>query len=61
MEPLRSQDFKDIFSIMRATDSSLDRDIFHPKVLDSFSKISRMENSIFPLADDVSAKDSALV
>ncbi len=51
MEPLRSQDFKDILSIMRVTNSYLDKDIFRQKVLDSFLKIFHMEKSIFFLTD----------
>ena len=61
MEPLRSQDFKHILSIMRATNFYPDRDIFGQEVLDPSLKIFHMENSIFFLADEVSAKDSAFV
>ena len=52
MELLRSQDFKDILSIMRVTSSYLDKDIFRQKLLDSFLRIFHMENSIFFLADE---------
>lgn len=52
MELLRSQDFKDILSIMRITNSCLDKDIFRQKLLDSFLKIFHMENSIFFLVDE---------
>jgi DNA-binding CsgD family transcriptional regulator len=52
MEPLRSQDFKDILSIMRVASSYLDKDIFRQKLLDSFLRIFHMENSIFFLADE---------
>jgi DNA-binding CsgD family transcriptional regulator len=51
MELLRSQDLKDILSIMRVTSSYLDKDIFRQRVLDILSKIFHMENSIFFLAD----------
>ena len=51
MELLRSQDHKDILSIMRVTSSYLDKDIFRQRVLDILSKIFHMENSIFFLAD----------
>jgi DNA-binding CsgD family transcriptional regulator len=52
MELLRSQDFKDILSIMRVASSYLDKDIFRQKLLDSFLRIFHMENSIFFLADE---------
>jgi DNA-binding CsgD family transcriptional regulator len=52
MELLRSQDLKDILSIMRVTSSYLDKDIFRQKLLDSFLKIFHIENSIFFLADE---------
>ena len=52
MEQLRSQDFKDISSITRVASSYLDKDIFRQKLLDSFLRIFRMENSIFFLADE---------
>jgi hypothetical protein len=52
MEALRSQDFKDILSIMRAASSYLDKDIFRQKLLESFLRIFHMEKSIFFLADD---------
>ena len=52
MELLRSQDFKDILSIMKVIGSYLDKDIFRQKLLDSFLRIFHMENSIFFLADE---------
>ena len=52
MELLRSQDFKDILSIMRVISSYLDKDIFRQKLLDSFLRVFHMENSIFFLADE---------
>jgi DNA-binding CsgD family transcriptional regulator len=51
MEPLKSQDFKDILNIMTIIGSCLDKDIFRQKLLDSLLKIFHMENSIFFLAD----------
>lgn len=52
MELLRSQDFKDILHIMTIISSSLDKDTFREKLLDSFLRIFHMENSIFFLADE---------
>jgi hypothetical protein len=52
MELLKSQDVKDILHIMRIISSSLDKDIFRQKLLDSFLRIFHMENSIFFLADE---------
>jgi DNA-binding CsgD family transcriptional regulator len=52
MELLRSQDFKDILHVTTIISSSLDKDIFRQKLLDSFLRIFHMENSIFFLADD---------
>jgi DNA-binding CsgD family transcriptional regulator len=52
MELLRSQDFKDILHIMTIISSSLDKDDFRQKLLDSFLKVFHMENSIFFLADE---------
>jgi len=51
MELLRSQDFKDILHVMTIISSSLDKDDFREKLLDSFLRIFHMENSIFFLAD----------
>ena len=51
MELLRSQDFKDILQVMTIISSSLDKDDFRQKLLDSFLRIFHMENSIFFLAD----------
>ena len=55
MELLRSQDFKDILHIMTVISSSLDKDDFRQKLLDSFLRIFHMENSIFFLADQNSS------
>jgi len=52
MEPLRSQDFKNILNIMTIISSCLDKDIFRQKLLDSLLKIFHMDNSIFFLADE---------
>jgi DNA-binding CsgD family transcriptional regulator len=52
MELLRSQDLKDILSIVRITNSCLDKDIFRQKLLDSFLRVFHMENSIFFLTDE---------
>jgi DNA-binding CsgD family transcriptional regulator len=51
MELLRSQDFKDILQVMTILSSSLDKDDFRQKLLDSFLRIFHMENSIFFLTD----------
>jgi len=51
MELLRSQDFKDILHVMTILSSSLDKDDFRQRLLDSFLRIFHMENSIFFLAD----------
>jgi DNA-binding CsgD family transcriptional regulator len=52
MELLRSQDFKDILHIMTMISSSLDKDDFRQKLLDSFLRIFHMENCVFFLADE---------
>ena len=54
MEPLQSQDFNQILSILTIINSSLDKDVYHQRLLDSLLKSFRMENSISPLADEKS-------
>ena len=52
MELLRSQDFKDVLDIMTMISSSLDKDDFRQRLLDSFLRIFHMENAIFFLSDE---------
>lgn len=52
MEPLRSQDLKEILKIMTIISSCLDKNILRQKLLDSLLRIFHMENSIFFLADE---------